>query len=125
MKEEEKIKNTKVNSLKRAAHINQRAKSFANFFTNLPNYIMASEDPYTPLFQILLSLSTKLIKDSYHNLGGNMRELSDQKKRTVAAEIVRKLGERIWVIVSNVCVSLKYIFLWHSENWTEHSSNSE
>ena len=37
MKEEEKIKNTKVNALKRAARMNQCAKPFAKFVTNLPN----------------------------------------------------------------------------------------
>ena len=37
MKEEEKIKNTKVNALKRAARMNQRAKLFAKLFANLPN----------------------------------------------------------------------------------------
>ena len=57
MKEEEKTKNTKVNALKRAARINQRAKSFAKLVANLPNYMMASEEPYTPLLlQVLLSL---------------------------------------------------------------------
>ena len=72
MKEEEKIKNTKVNSLKRAAHMNQRATSFAKLVANLPNDMMASEDPSTPLLQVLLSLSTEIIKDSYHHIGGNM-----------------------------------------------------
>ena len=36
MKEEEKIKNIKVNALKRAAHMNQRAKSFEKLFIKLP-----------------------------------------------------------------------------------------
>ena len=35
MKEEENIKNTKVNALKRAACINQRAKSFAKLVATL------------------------------------------------------------------------------------------
>ena len=49
MKEEENIKNTKVYALKRAARMNQRAKSFAKLVANLPNYMMAYEDPSTPL----------------------------------------------------------------------------
>ena len=48
IKEEEKIKNSKVNALKRAARINLRATSFAKLNANLPNDIMASEDPSTP-----------------------------------------------------------------------------
>ena len=48
MKEEEKIKNTKVNALKRADRINQRATSFAKLVANLPNDMMASEDNSTP-----------------------------------------------------------------------------
>ena len=56
-------------------------------------------DPLTPLLQVLLSLSTDIIKDSYQHLGGNMGELPDLKKRTVAEAIVRKWGERICVIV--------------------------
>ena len=48
MKEEEKIKNTKINALKRAARMNQRAKSFKKLVANLPNDMMASEDPPPP-----------------------------------------------------------------------------
>ena len=43
MKEEERIKNTKVNSLKMFARTNQCAKSFAKLVTNLPNDMMASK----------------------------------------------------------------------------------
>ena len=56
---------------------------------------MASEDPSTPLLQVLLSLSTDTIKDSYPHLGGKMGELPDLKKRTVAAVIAQKWGEKI------------------------------
>ena len=108
IKEEEKIKNIKVNALKKAAHMNQRGKFFEKLVeatANLPNDIMASEDPSTPLLQVLLSLSTDIIKDSYQHLGGNMGALPDQKKRTVTTAIVRKLGERIGVMGSNACVS--------------------
>ena len=59
----------------------------------------------TPLLQVLLSLSTDIIKDSYQHLGGKMGELPDLKKRTVEAEIVRKLGERICVMGIDACVS--------------------
>ena len=90
IKEEEKIKNSKVNALKRAARINLRATSFAKLLANLPNDIMVSEDPSTPLLQVLLSLSTDIIKDSYQHLGGKMGEFPDLKKRTVAEAIVRK-----------------------------------
>ena len=105
IKEEEKTKNSKVNALKRAACINLRATSFAKILANLPNDIMASEDPSTPLLQVLLSLSTNIIKDSYQHLGGNMGELPDLKKRTVAEAIVRKWGERISVMGSDASVS--------------------
>ena len=105
MKEEEKIKNTKVNALKRAARMNLRVTSFAKLVANLPNVMMASEDPSTPLLQVLLSLSTDIIKDSYQHLGGKMGELPDLKKRTVAEAIVRKWSERICVMGSDTCVS--------------------
>ena len=68
---------------------------------------MASEDPSTPLLQVLLSLSTDIIKDSYQHLGGNIGELPDLKKRTVAEVIVRKWGERICVMGSEASVSWK------------------
>ena len=45
MKEEEKIKNTRVNYLKRDTCTNQCAKSFAKLVANLPNDMMASEYP--------------------------------------------------------------------------------
>ena len=82
--------------------MNQRAKSFAKLVANLPNDMMASEDTSAPLFlQVLLSLSNDITKDSYRHLGGKMGELPDLKKRTVAAAIVRKRGERIWVMGRN------------------------
>ena len=64
--------------------------------------MIASEDPSTPLLQVLLSISTGIIKDSYHHLGWNMGQLPDKKKRTAAAEIVQKWGESIWIIVVDV-----------------------
>ena len=92
MKEEQKIKNKKVNALKRCACMNLRATSFAKLVANLPNDMMDSENPSTPLLQVLLSLSTDIIKDTYQHLGGNMGEFPDLKKRTVASAIVRKWG---------------------------------
>ena len=80
MKEEEKIKNTKLNALKRSARMNQRAKSFAKIVANLPNDMMASEEPSTPLLlQVIFSLSTDTIKDSYQNFVRKIGELSDMK----------------------------------------------
>ena len=105
MKEEDNIKNTKVIALKRAAHINQRVMPFTKLVANLPNYMMASEDNSTPLLQVLISLSTDTIKDSYQNIGGKMGEFPDLKKRTVAAAIVRDWDEIICVMGSDACVS--------------------
>ena len=84
--------------------MNLRATLFAKLVANLPNDMMASEDPSTPLLQVLLSLSTDIIKDSYQNLGGKMGELPDLKKRTVAEVIVRKWDERICVMGSDASV---------------------
>ena len=85
--------------------INLRATSFAKLIANLPNEIVAYEDPSTPLLQVLLSLSTDIIKDSYQHLSGNMGEFPDLKKRTVEEAIVRKWGERICVMGSEASVS--------------------
>ena len=103
----EEEKNTKVNALKRAARMNQHDKSLTIFFANLPNEIIASEEPSTPpqLLQVLLLISTDIIKDSYHHLGGKMGELPDLKKRTVVEAIMRKWGERICVMGSDACIS--------------------
>ena len=79
IKKYEKIENSKVNAMKRAAHMNLCLTLFAKRFANLPNYIMDSEDLSTSLLQFLLSLSTNIIKDSYQHLGGNMGELPDLK----------------------------------------------
>ena len=76
--------------------MNQGAKSFAKLVANLPNDMMASEDPSTPLLlQVVLSLSTKITKDFYQRLGGKRGEFHDMRKRMVRAAIVRKWGERI------------------------------
>ena len=105
MKEEDNIKNTKVNALKRAAHINQCVKLFAKLVANLPTDMMASKDPSTPLLlQVLLSLSTDLIKEYYQNLGRNMGEFNDTKKQMVVSTIVQKWGERILVMGSDAYI---------------------
>ena len=85
--------------------MNLRATSFTKLVTNFPNYIMASEYPSTPLLQVLLSLSTNIIKDSYQHPGGKMGELPDLKKRTMAEAIVQKGGERICVMKSDASIS--------------------
>ena len=106
MKEEENIINKKANALKRANCMNQRSKSFAKLIANLPNHMMSSEGPSTALLlQVLLSISTGIIKEFYQNLRGNMGDLPDLKKRTVAAAIVRKWVENIWVMKRDACVS--------------------
>ena len=106
IKEEEKTNNTKVNALKSSALTSQRAKSFANVFYNLPNDMMDSDDPSTTLLlQVILYLSTNTIKDSYHNILGNMGEFPDLKKRTVAASMMWNWGESISVMGSDTCVS--------------------
>ena len=87
------------------ARMNQRATLFAKLVANLPNDIMASEDPSTPLLQVLLSFSTGIIKDSYQHLGGKMGELPDLNIWTVAEAIVRKWAERICVMGSDACAS--------------------
>ena len=75
------------------------------------------------LLQVLISLSTDIIKESYQHLGGKMGEFPDLKKRTVAEAILQKWGERIWVMGSDAIVSWKWIVQWQSENWHDHSSN--
>ena len=79
--------------------MNQRASLFDKLVANLPNDMMASKDPSTPLIlQVLISLSTDIIKESYQHLGGKIGELPDIKKWMVAAAINQKWGERIWVM---------------------------
>ena len=91
MKEEEKIKNTKVNFPKRAARMYQRAELSAKSFSSLPKEMMASEYPSTPLLlQVPLSLSDYITKDYYQNLGGKTGQFPDLKKRMVATAIVWK-----------------------------------
>ena len=69
--------------------MNQRFKLFAKLVTNLPNDRMASKEPPNPLLlQVLLSLSTRFIKDLYQHLGGKMGEFPDLKKQTVSVAIV-------------------------------------
>ena len=104
MKEEEKIKNTKVNALKRASRMNLRATLFEKLVANLPNDIMASEYPPIPLLQVLLSFSTDIIKDPYQHLGRKMDDFPDLKKRSVAEAIIHIWGERICVMGSDACV---------------------
>ena len=101
----EETKYKKVNALKRAAPMNLRMTSFAKLVANLPNDIMASEDPCTPLLQVLFSFSADIIKDSYQHLGGKMGEFPDLKKQMVAQAIVRKWGERICEMGSDACAS--------------------
>ena len=69
IKEEENIKNSKLNALKRAACMNLCATSFAKLVANLPNDIMAYKDPSTPLLQVLLRHHQGLISASWRKDG--------------------------------------------------------
>ena len=80
MKEEDNIIMINVNALKSTARMNQRRNSLAKLFgviAKFPNDVMASEDPSTPLLQVLPSLSTDTIKYYYHHIGGNMGNFPD------------------------------------------------
>ena len=96
---------SKVNALKKASLVTKLGRSFAELLTetyNLPRGKNTSEDPRKPIFQVLLNLYTDTIKDDFYHIGGNISELSDQKKQTVAAEIVWKWR---WIIVgSDACI---------------------
>ena len=108
MEEEDKIKNIKVNALKRAAHMNQHIKLFLKLVAatvNLPNDMMHSEYPSAPLLQVLIYFSTDIIKDYYHHISGKMGELPDQNIWTVSVAIMQKWSERIWVMGYDACVS--------------------
>ena len=105
MKEEQKIKNTKVNALKSSARMNLHATLFAKLVANLLNYMVASGDPSTPLLQVLLSLSTDITNYSYQHIGGKMDEFLDMNTQTVASAIVRKWVDSICVMGSDACVS--------------------
>ena len=48
-------------------------------FSNLSNDMMASEEKSTPLLQVLIYLTTDIIKDSYQHLGGKMGDFPDLK----------------------------------------------
>ena len=105
MKKEEKKRASKVNALKKSARITKRGRSFTELLgaaDKLPSGTKTSEDPIEPLLQVLLSLSTNTINDSFYHLDRKIGELSNQNKWMVAAYIVWKWG---WGIVgSSACV---------------------
>ena len=80
-------------------------------FRKIPNNTKTSEDHSDPLLQVILSLSTGAIKDAFYHIGGNIGEFSNQKKRTVAVEILRKWGRIIVGI--GACVFFKQCSLTH------------
>ena len=91
--------------------MNQHAKLFIKHVTNLQKYMMASENPSTPLLlQVILSLSTDSMKNSYQHLDGNMGELTDLKNRVLTAAIMCKWFEKIWVMGRDACVFVKMHF---------------
>ena len=94
-----------MNALKKDAHITKCGISFAKLIestTKLPSDMKNSEEPSDNLLQFLLSISTNTIEEIFYHIGGKIGELSDQNKRTVAAEIVRKWGQSI--VGSGACV---------------------
>ena len=92
IQEEEKKIASKVNAFKKASLVTKHGRSFAKLLTSTFNLLRdtkTSEDPSNPLLQFLLYLSTDTIKEDFYHIGGNISELSNQKKRTVAEEIVQ------------------------------------
>ena len=105
MQEEEKKIISKVTALKKSARNTKHGSSFVKLLeatAKLHRDMKTSEDPADQLLQVLLSLYTETIKDAFYNLSGKIGGLSDQKKRTVASDIVRKWGQSI--LGSRACV---------------------
>ena len=98
MQEEENKIASKVNAFLKYVRVTKCGSSFAKLFaatSKIPNNTKTSEDHSDPLLQVILSLSTGAIKDAFYHIGGNIGEFSNQKKRTVAVEILRKWGRII------------------------------
>ena len=126
MKDEEKIKMIKLNTLKRATHINQRGNSFAKLARQPPNSQMTwciLRTPPPPSSKYYSTSQLKSLRDSYHNLGWKMGQFPDQNKWTVVAAIVRKWGEMIWMLGGGVCISWKLRVLWRSKLLHDRSCN--
>ena len=87
-----------MNALKKSARITKCGISFAKLLeatAKLHRDMKNSEDPSNPIIEVLLSISNDTTKEIFYRLGGNIGELSDQKKRTVTSEIVRKWEQSI------------------------------
>ena len=72
----------------KAARITKRKSSSAKLLeatAELHRDMNISEDLRNPLLQVLLSLSTNTIKDTFYHLDGKIGEFSDQNKWTVAS----------------------------------------
>ena len=81
--EEEKKRPKKLNAFKNSAHVTKCG--IKNSLQQQPTYPATrrlQRTPSTPPLQVLRSLSTDTIKDTFYHLDGKIGELSDQKKRT-------------------------------------------
>ena len=63
----------------------------------LPSKIKTSEDPIDPLFQVVISLSTDTVKDTFHYIDGNIGEFSGKKETNGSDRNCAKVGaEHPW-----------------------------
>ena len=98
IQEEEKKRTLKVNAFKKSSCTTKGESSFAKILeetSELHQDMKTSDKPSDPLLQFPISLTTNTIKEAFYNLGRNIGEFSDQKKRTVASDIVREWGQII------------------------------
>ena len=78
---------------KKAACIAKKVKSFHNILDTVENLRMFTntmEDSTDSLIRGILYLSSDTPKEALFNLGGDISELPELKKRTVAVEIIQR-----------------------------------
>ena len=62
---------------------------------NFLSFTKTTEDSTDSILKAILSLSSDTLKDAFVNMGENISDLLDLKKRTVALDIERRRGKYI------------------------------
>ena len=91
-------KESRLNSVKKAARITKQWRSFENIISTLYNLWSDTDTinkPTESIIQGIPALSTETLKDTFLHLVGYISDFTDLKKYTVVVNIVWRWGQLI------------------------------
>ena len=104
-----------MNAFKKGACVTKRGRSVAKLLeatAKIPNDMKNSEDPINPLLQVLLSISTNTIKDTFIILAGRLVSFPTKRNGRSRRILSGSGGRASWEAVCAFCENTMFLETW-------------